>query len=47
MDRTLSGAATPGQNGPGNDGGEWVVHIPQRSKTGASPSECFVLYLEH
>ena len=28
IDRTLSGATTPGQNEPGSDGNERVVHIP-------------------
>ena len=43
IDRTLSGAITPGQRGPGSDGSEGVLHIPQiTSITGASPSDCFV-----
>ena len=29
MDRTLSDATTPGQNGPGSDGNEGVLRIPQ------------------
>ena len=37
LDRTLSGASTPGQSGPGSDGNEGVFHIPQSSNiTGAS-----------
>ena len=44
MDRTLSGATTPGQSGPGSDGNEGVLSIPQSSKTGASPSDCLVPY---
>ena len=31
IDRTLSGATTPGQSGPGSDGNEGVLHIPQSS----------------
>ena len=27
IDRTLLGATTPGQSGPGNDGNEEVLHI--------------------
>ena len=29
LDRTLSGAAIPSQSGPGMNGDEWVLHIPQ------------------
>ena len=29
IDRTLSGATTPSQSGPGSDGNEGVLHIPQ------------------
>ena len=43
MDRTVSGATTPGQNGPGTDGKEGVLHIT----TGASLSEYLVLYPGH
>ena len=31
IDRTLSGATTPGQIGPGSDGSEGVLFIPQNS----------------
>ena len=42
IDRTLSGATTLGQRGPGSDG------IPQSSSiTGNSPSDCLVSYLGH
>ena len=35
----------PGQSGPGSNGNEWVLHIPQKpSITGTSPSECLVSY---
>ena len=48
IDRTLSSATTPGQNGPGSDGNERVFHIPQSSSiTGTSPSDCLVSYLGH
>ena len=48
LDRTLSGAITPGQSGPGNDGNEEVLRIPQSSNiTGASPSDCLISYLGH
>ena len=39
IDKTLSGATTQGQSGPGNDGKERVLHIPQSSSiTETSPS---------
>ena len=48
IDRTLSGANTPGQSGPGSDGYEVVLHIPKSSNiTGASPSDCLVSYPGH
>ena len=48
IDRTLSGATTPGQNGPGSNDNEGVLCIPQNSSTtGASPSECLVSYTGH
>ena len=39
IDRTLSGATTPGQSEPGNNGNKGVLSIP-----GTSPSDCLVLY---
>ena len=43
MDRAPSGATTPGQSGPGNDGNEGVLCIPQSSSiAGTSPSDCLV-----
>ena len=47
IDKTLSGATTPGQSGPGHYGNEWVLHIPQSSKYGASPSNCLMSYPGH
>ena len=48
IDRTLSGATTPGLSGPGSDGNEGVLHIPQASRIiGTSPSDCFVSYPGH
>ena len=45
---TQSCATTPGQNGPGSDGIEGVLHIPQSSNiTGASPSNGLISYLGH
>ena len=42
---TLSGATTPGQSGPANDGNEGVFRIPKSSSiTGTSPSDCLVPY---
>ena len=48
IDRTLSGATTPGQSGPGSDGNEGVLRIRQSSSiNGTSPSDCLVSYPEH
>ena len=45
IDRTLSGANTPAQIGPVNNGNEGVLHIPQSSSiTGTSPSDSLVSY---
>ena len=42
---TVSGATTPGQSGPWNDGNEGVLRVPQSSSiTGTSPLDCFVSY---
>ena len=41
IDRTLSGATTPGQSEPGGYGNEYVLRIPQSSSiTIALPSDC-------
>ena len=48
IDRTLSVATTPGQSGSGSDGNDEIIRIPQSTSiTGASPSECLVLYPGH
>ena len=48
MDRALSGATMRGQSGPGSNGNEGVLHIPQGpSITGTSPSDCLVSYPGH
>ena len=48
IDRTLSGATTPCQSGPGRNGNEGVLRIPQSSSiTGTSLSDCSVSYLGH
>ena len=39
IDMTQSGATTPGQSGPGCNGNEGVLCIPQISKAKASPSD--------
>ena len=45
LDRTLPGATTPGQEGPGSNGNEEILHIPQNSGiTGTSPSDYLVSY---
>ena len=47
IDQTLSGETIPGQSGPGNDGSEEVLHIPQSFKIGASPSDYLMSYPGH
>ena len=48
IDRTLSGATTPGQSGPGSDGNKGVLRIFQSSSISeASLSDCLVSYPEH
>ena len=48
IDRTLSGATTPGQSEPGSECSEEVLHIPQSSRiTEASPSDYLVSYPGH
>ena len=48
LDRTLSGATTSGQSGPGSNGNKGVLCIPQSSSiTGASTSDFLVSYLGH
>ena len=43
IERTLSGATTPGQSGHGSDGNERILRIPQSSRiTGASLWDCLV-----
>ena len=45
IDRTLSGATTPGQGRDESNGNEGVLRIPQSSSiTGTSPSDCLVSY---
>ena len=45
---TLSGVTTSGQSGPGSDGNEEVLRIPQSpSITGTSPSDCLVSHTGH
>ena len=44
----LSGATTLGQSGPGSNGKEGVLRIPQSSSTaGTSPSDCLASYAGH
>ena len=48
MYSTLTGATTLTQHGPGSDGNEVALHIPQSSNIAeASPSDCLVSYLGH
>ena len=47
INRPLTGTTTPDQSGTGSNGNERVLHIPQSSRTRASPSDCLVSYLGH
>ena len=48
MDRTISGAITPGQSGPGSGGNGGGLCIPQSYYiTETSPSNCLVSYPGH
>ena len=48
IEKTLSGATTLGQRGPGRDSNEGVPCVPQSSGIiEVSPSDCFVSYPEH
>ena len=48
IDMTLSRATTPGQSGPGRNGNEGGLRIPQSpSITGTSPSDSLVWYPAH
>ena len=47
INRTLPGGTTLGQSGPGSNGNEEVLHIPQSSKAEASSSDGLVLYSGH
>ena len=45
IDRTISGATTPGQCAPGSDGNKDILRLPQNSSiTGASLSDCLMSY---
>ena len=43
FDGTLTGTTTPGQSGPGSNGHEGVLHIPQNFMTGATPIRCILV----
>ena len=48
IDRTLIRYTTPRQSGPGSDGNQGVLRIPQSSSiAGTSSSDCLVVYREH
>ena len=40
INRTQSGATTPGEGGPWSNDNEDVLQIPTNPKTGTSPSNC-------
>ena len=43
----LLGANTSGQSRPGRNGNKGKLHIPQSSKTWASPSDSLISYRGH
>ena len=48
IDRAISDATTPGQSGPGSDGNEGLLCIPQSSSiNGTTLSDCLVSYSGH
>ena len=48
INRALSGATNLGQSGPGSNGNEGVLRIPQSSSiTGISASDCLESYPGH
>ena len=48
MDRALSDTTIPGQSGPGSNGNEGALRIPQISTIpGTSPLDCLVSYPGH
>ena len=48
IDKTLSGAASPGQRGSGSNSNKGVLGISQSfSLTGTLPSDCLLSYPEH
>ena len=44
---TLTGTTTSDQSEPGNNGNERVLHNPQSSRSGASPSGNLISYPGH
>ena len=44
IERTQSSATTLGLSEPGSNGNKAVQHIPQISKSGASPTDCLLSY---
>ena len=47
IDKTQSGATTPGQSGPGSNDNEGVLNIPQISKARVLWSDGLMLYPRH
>ena len=45
IDRTLSAATTPTKSGPGSNGNEGVLHIPQSFRVGTPLSDGLMSYL--
>ena len=47
INRTLSGATTTGYSGPGSNGNQEVLPIPQISQDGTAPSHSLMSYPGH
>ena len=47
IDGTLTGVTTQSLSGPGSNGNEEVLHIPQSSRTEDSPSDGLMSYQGH
>ena len=47
IDRTLTGATTPGKKGPWSYNNDVVLYTPQISKTGTSPSDAAKCHIQN
>ena len=46
IDGTLAGSTNSGQSGPGSNGNEGVLYIPQNSRAGALPLNAVQCYIQ-